>query len=89
MYITAGLTESRVGLVRGPFSPLYGTGAVLLTIICYAISKKGAKWRMIFPISMAVGGLLEQIVGWGMETFMGAVSLPATGRVTRTYGARN
>ena len=74
MYITAGLTESRVGLVWGPFSPLYGTGAVLLTIICYAITKKGAKWWLIFLISMAVGGLLEQIVGWGMETFMGAVS---------------
>lgn len=74
MYITAGLTESRVGLVWGPFSPLYGTGAVLLTIICYAITKKGAEWWLIFLLSMAVGGLLEQIVGWSMETFMGAVS---------------
>ena len=79
MYITAGLTESRVGLVWGPFSPLYGTGAVLLTIICYAITKKGAKWWLIFLISMAVGGILEQVVGWSMETFMGAVSWDYSG----------
>lgn len=74
MYITEGLTESRVGLVWGPFSPLYGSGAIILTLIFFYMRKKGAKWWLIFIVSMAVGGLLEQIVGWGMYTFMGASS---------------
>ncbi|MGI6756157.1 MAG: putative ABC transporter permease [Atopobiaceae bacterium] len=74
MFITAGLTQSRVGLVWGPFSPLYGVGTVLLTIISLQLRKKHAKWWQVFLVAMVVGGLLEQVTGWSMETFMGAVS---------------
>ena len=74
MFITAGLTQSRVGLVWGPFSPLYGVGAVLLTLICFELRKKHATWWQIFLVGMVVGGLLEQVTGWSMEPFMGAVS---------------
>ena len=79
MFITAGLTESRVGLVWGPYSPLYGVGALLLTFICFDLRRHRAPWWVIFLVSMAVGGGLEQIVGWSMETFMGAVSWDYTG----------
>ncbi len=74
MFITAGVTESRVGLVWGPFSPLYGVGAVLLTIVTFQLRKAGAKGFVVFLVSMLVGGLLEQVTGWAMEEFMGAVS---------------
>lgn len=74
MFITAGLTQSRVGLVWGPFSPLYGFGCVFLTIICFELRRHGAKWWQVFLIAMLMGGLLEQVTGWAMETFMGAVS---------------
>lgn len=74
MFITAGVTESRVGLVWGPFSPLYGVGALLLTFITFELRKLHAKGWMVFIVSMVVGGLLEQITGWSMETLMGAVS---------------
>lgn len=69
MLITAGLTESRVGLVWGPFSPLYGAGAVLLTLISYQLRRRHAPNVVVFCISAVVGGLLEQITGWGMLTF--------------------
>ncbi|MDO4536769.1 MAG: putative ABC transporter permease [Coriobacteriales bacterium] len=74
MFITEGLTERRYGLVWGPFSPLYGVGATLLTILCFELRKRQATWWQIFLISMLVGGGLEQVTGWGMETFMGATS---------------
>lgn len=74
MFLTAGLTQSRVGLVWGPFSPLYGFGCVFLTIICFWLRKHHAKWWQIFLVALVMGGLLEQVTGWAMETFMGAVS---------------
>ena len=69
MLITAGLTESRVGLVWGPFSPLYGAGTVLLTLISYQLRRRHAHNVVVFCISAVVGGLLEEITGWGMLTF--------------------
>ena len=74
MFISAGVTESRVGLVWGPFSPLYGVGAVLLTLVTFQLRRVHAPGGAVFLVSMLVGGLLEQLTGWGMETFMGAVS---------------
>ncbi len=74
MFVTEGLTQGRYGLVWGPFSPLYGVGAVLLTLVSRELMRRHAPWWEVFLVSMVVGGLLEQITGWGMETFMGAVS---------------
>ena len=74
MLATAGLTENRVGLVWGPFSPLYGTGAVLLTVLCFQLRRHGAGVLAIFLISAAIGGGLEQVTGWAMETLFNATS---------------
>lgn len=67
MYFTAHLTESRVGLVWGPFSPLYGFGATLLTIITFTMRKHDVKSLVVFLVALVMGGSLEQITGWGME----------------------
>ena len=72
MYTLYGVLESRVGLVWGPFSPLYGFGAVLLTAVLWPMRNEPV-WK-IFVISAAVGGTLEQLAGWGMETIMHAWS---------------
>ena len=74
MFITAGLTEHRYGLVWGPFSPIYGFGATFLTLLSWKLRERGSKWWQVFLCSMVVGGALEQFTGWAMETFMGAVS---------------
>lgn len=72
MYVAYGVLESRVGLVWGPFSPLYGCAAVLLTAVLWPLRKQ-AIWK-IFLISACLGGLLEQLAGWSMETIMHAWS---------------
>jgi uncharacterized membrane protein len=72
MYINFGIKESRVGMVWGPFSPLYGFGAVLLTVVLWGLRKRPT-WQ-IYLISAALGTGLEQVTGWAMETFAHAES---------------
>ena len=72
IYITFGILESRVGLVWGPFSPLYGVGAVVLTMVLWPLRKEPV-WK-IFLISAILGSCLEQLAGWSMETFAHAQS---------------
>ena len=74
MLVSAGLTESRVGLVWGPFSPLYGLGAVLLTWLSFFLRSRGAAGWQVFLVSAVVGGVLEQFAGWSMSTFFDAES---------------
>lgn len=72
MFVAYGVLESRVGLVWGPFSPLYGCGAVLLTVVLWRLRNQPV-W-VIFLISAGLGGFLEQLAGWSMETVMHAWS---------------
>lgn len=72
MYVTAGLTELRVGLVWGPFSPLYGFGACLLTMVLWNFRK--APWFQVFLVSAVLGGGLEQTTGMLMEGLFHAQS---------------
>lgn len=74
MWASAGLTQSRVGVVWGPFSPLYGFGALLLTISSWNMRRHHASALVIFLVAMVVGGGLEQFTGWAMETLFHATS---------------
>ena len=74
MLVTAGVTQSRVGLVWGPFSPIYGFGAVALTKITFFLRRHGAGDIKVFLVSALVGGVLEQITGWAMAELFDAQS---------------
>lgn len=74
MFISAGLTQGRYGLVWGPFSPVYGIGALFLTAAGTFVRRKNIKPWVLFISCMLIGGALEQLTGWLMETYMGAVS---------------
>ncbi len=74
MLVTAGVTQSRVGLVWGPFSPIYGFGAVALTMISFCLRRRGAGNAVVFLVSAVVGGALEQLTGWAMVTLFDAQS---------------
>lgn len=72
--VRQGLTQNRVGLVWGPFSPLYGLAAVLLTLLSFVMRKHRVKTWQVFLICAAVGGILEQFAGWTMSTLFNVES---------------
>lgn len=64
--------ESRKGVIYGPFNPVYGFGAVLMTMVLYWLRKKNSVW--IFVCGAVLGAVFEYICSWYQETFLGTVS---------------
>ncbi len=81
--VVYGGYESRAGLVWGPFSPIYGVGAVALTLFLNRFYYTHD--LVIFLIAMVVGATLEYSASWMMETFWHAVAWDYTG----TFGSIN
>lgn len=70
-----GEWESRAGLIWGPFSPIYGSAAGLLTLLALKLDKEDIRSNLaIFCIAALVGGVLEYFASWAMETFWGIVA---------------
>ena len=70
-YPVDGVFKSRAGLVWGPFSPIYGFGAVLFSLLG-SWREKGA--LLTFLACGMAGAGFEYLVGWLMESAYGAVS---------------
>lgn len=82
-----GEYESRAGLVWGPFSPIYGTGAVVLTVLLNRLGK--APIVSIFLVAMVSGSMVEYVTSWGLETFFGAVAWDYSGTFGSIHGRVN
>ncbi len=67
-----GHLELRVGIVYGPFIPVYGGGAVLLTAILYKMYKLSD--TLLFVISAFLGAFFEYMCSWFQEIVLGTVS---------------
>ena len=81
--IVYGGLESRAGLVWGPFSPIYGVGAVLLTV---GLNRFYHSHNLIiFMVAMALGSAIEYSASLMMETLWGAIAWDYTG----TFGSIN
>ncbi len=70
--VEEGHFEVRVGMVYGPFIPVYGGGACFLTIVLYKLYKLSDTF--IFIISAVVGASFEYLCSWGQEMVFGTVS---------------
>lgn len=70
--IYEGHFEMRVGLVYGPFIPVYGFGAVLLTLALSHFYK--SSFIGLFAVSSAVGAAFEYFCSWLQETIFGTIS---------------
>lgn len=70
--LTEGHFEVRVGMVYGPFIPVYGGGACFLTAVLYKLYKLSD--TLIFVISAVVGAGFEYFCSWFQEAVFGTIS---------------
>ena len=76
--LTVGGYQDRAGLLYGPFSPIYGFGAVLLTMILNRFYKSNPV--VIFVVSAIVGGGFEYLVSFFMQFAFGITAWDYSGQ---------
>ena len=79
--------EDRAGLLFGPFSPIYGFGAVLMTLALNGIREKNP--LLIFLCSALIGGAFEYFTSWFMQFAFGVTAWDYTGSFLSIGGRTN
>ena len=77
--------EMRVGLVWGPFIPVYGFGAVVMTLLLYKSYKRRDLY--IFTAAAIIGGAFEYLCSLFQELAFGTVSWEYS-ETTANFGGR-
>ncbi len=70
--LLTGEYEDRAGVLWGPFSPIYGFGAVFMTIVLNRFHRRPL-WQ-VFLISAVVGASFEFFVSWFLEVGFGVTA---------------
>ncbi len=71
-YPIDGVWKNRAGLLWGPFSPIYGVGAVLMTAVLSRFRDKS--WVVTFLCAALIGGSFELFAGMFWEEAFGFVA---------------
>ncbi|MBR5259721.1 MAG: putative ABC transporter permease [Eggerthellaceae bacterium] len=85
--VEPGVYQNRTGLLWGQFSPIYGFGAVLMTIALNRFHDRSL--IMIFLVSAVIGGAFEFFVSWFMEVAFGVTAWDYTGTFMSIGGRTN
>ena len=67
-----GYFESRQGLIYGPFTPVYGIGAIIYYLVLNKVKTRNK--LKIFFITMILGGAIEYISSFIQEKAFGTIS---------------
>ena len=67
-----GEWRNRYGLVWGPFSPIYGVGAVLMTLFLHRLRHRN--WLLVFLAAALLGGTFEWCAGTVWQDAFGFVA---------------
>lgn len=79
--------QDRAGMLFGPFSPIYGFGALLMTIALNRFHDKPV-W-VIFLVSAVIGGAFEFFTSWIMEFSFGIRAWDYSGSFLSIDGRTN
>ena len=85
--IDPGVYEDRAGLLYGPFSPIYGVGGVMITIVLNRFHKSNLV--VVFLAAAFIGAAFEYLVSWWMETSFGITAWDYTGTFLNIDGRTN
>lgn len=86
LFVVPGQWQDRAGLLFGPFSPIYGCGAVLMTIFLNRFHK--SNWLVIFFVAAVIGGAFEAFVSLFMQYAFGAVAWDYSNMPGSLFGGR-
>ena len=85
--VDPGHYQDRAGLLFGPFSPIYGFGAVLMTVALNRFHDKNVV--LIFLVSAVIGGAFEYLTRWFMQFAFGIVAWDYSGTFLSIDGRTN
>jgi uncharacterized membrane protein len=83
-YFLRGIWESRAGVIWGPFSEIYGFGAVLLFLLLHKAYKSSP--LTVFIASSVCGSTFEFLARLFQEIFFGSISWDYSGKVLNIKG---
>lgn len=84
LVVEPGVLHDRAGLLYGPFSPMYGFGAVFMTLVFNRFRNK--HFLLIFLVSAVIGGAFEYLVSLFLEAAFGVSAWDYTGEFLSING---